>query len=73
MPSVIYRSVCLVEAYGSVAGRIVTDDDGWHCAYDLDWRPVGRWSTERRAAHALDSHMLRRLYRPRRGVMRNAT
>jgi hypothetical protein len=48
-------------AYGEPAGRILIED-GRYQAYDMGWSPVGVWSTERRALHALDQHSLRSIY-----------
>ncbi len=63
MASVVYSRH--VYAFGILAGYIENDAGGGHLAYDTDWSPIGgQWSTERRAAHAIDQYALQALYPP---------
>jgi hypothetical protein len=61
MSAVIVRSH-RVYAFGAPAGRIDDDIDGWRHAFDSSRRPLGRWSTERRALDAIERDVLRQLY-----------
>jgi hypothetical protein len=57
----ICPEVSVVVSYGGPVGRII-GYDGRHHGYDLKWTPIGSWSTERRAQHAIDSEVLQRMY-----------
>jgi hypothetical protein len=61
MSAVIVRSH-RVYAFGAPAGRIDRDAAGWHHTFDAARQPLGRWSTERRALHAIEQDMLLELY-----------
>lgn len=60
--AVVCRSARPVFAYGARAGCLVVDGDGWHHAFDHEWSPIGRHSTERRALSAIDRYALLALY-----------
>jgi hypothetical protein len=47
--------------YGFPAGRVL-GHEGFYRAYDLEWSPIGSWSTERRALRAIDNAVLQSLY-----------
>jgi len=66
MPAVVSANGRTVFAFGIYAGRIEHDGSGWHLAYDASWNPLGCWSTEAMAARAIETDLLRRLYRPQR-------
>jgi hypothetical protein len=52
----------LVESCGRLAGHVYLDSAGWYRTYDLDWTPIGRHSTERRALQAIDTQTLLSVY-----------
>ena len=54
-----------IRLYDLRAGTI-EEGDGRYLAYDADHRPLGNWSSERRALHAIEQDALRQLYPPRR-------
>jgi hypothetical protein len=67
MSAIIVRSH-RVYAFGIPAGRIDDDYDGWRHAFDPSRRPLGQWSTERRALDAIERDMLRQLYGKREAM-----
>jgi hypothetical protein len=61
MSAEFYRRL-FVLAYGAHAGCVQKHPDGWRQAFDMFGKPIGSWSTDRRALHVIEQNMLLNLY-----------